>query len=122
LHPYFSPCEIADGLVSCNSFVFNRNEYTETLTLAEIIGDYLHKRHKVSKRIPEENILHATTLDVLAVSHIETSQDRSVFVVYSIFQESEEEDRSSIHALSMVLSPSAKILRECELPEERIFI
>lgn len=73
-------------------------------------------------RNSEDDCLQATSLDVLTVTHIETTQEHSVFVVYSIFEESEEEDRCTVHARSLVLSPFGKIRRECILPEKRIFI
>ena len=114
----YSPVEIADGLVSCNKFLYNRHEFVETLTLEEIVAMYLRTKHKIQAHNILEGTYSQRTLDVRAVQHIETSHPRSVFAVYSIFDESDTEDHLSMHSISLVLTEEGEVSHEFGFPPQ----
>jgi len=116
----YSPVEIADGLVSCASFMYNKREFVETLTLEEIVALHLRAKHKIQPHNILEGTYAQRTLDVRAVQHIETYHPRSVFAVYSIFDESDNEDHLSMYSISLVLTEEGEVSHEFGFPAHHV--
>lgn len=117
LAPY-SPIEIADGLVSCANYLYNGREYTETLTLEELVATYLRSKHSIQRHNILEGAYSQRTLDIRVVQHIETFHPRSVFAVYSIFDESDTEDHLFVHSISLVLKKDGIVSHESGFPPQ----
>lgn len=118
----YSPVEIADGLVSCSNFLYNNREYIETLTLEEIVALHLRSKHNIQPHNILEGTYAQRTLDVRAVQHIETNHPRSVFAVYSIFDESETSDHLFMHSISLVLTKVGRVSHEFGFPPQHFEI